>query len=301
MPSAIEIEKMLISSGAFSEKDPPVLGTSGIPLFYFINTEFLLGDKGEWEKYSDSSIQMISHCIEKYTNSQFKLVIEVLADLLRQSFNISEIDGISGFQRRDWPFSGTLAAHLRLPHVSFYKNGEYELLEFDQNNRVQLAPTRDLKGFRFINVSDLMTKASSALNGWLPLSQKLGMKCLGLMNVVTRKQGGEQAMAAENVNVFSLVSLDEEFLSRNANAPERAIEYYQSPEQAVKKYLRESGASAFLSYFDPSPQNSKLNRGLLFFKNYLSSTINPDQLAEFENLIQTTYKASISSLSDEKH
>lgn len=127
-----KVEQLLLETGAFTDLDEPVILTSGLVLApYFVNAEKLLQDNGEWEKYEDDPFRMIKHAIGvAETNPKFGKVIHILSDrvekLLRRqfikhdfvSFSTRQRDYvIGGGQRRDWIFSGPVAAELGLPHI----------------------------------------------------------------------------------------------------------------------------------------------------------------------------------------
>ena len=56
------------------------------------------------------------------SNQIYKDVIDAMISTIKKNINISEIDYISGGERRDWFFSNIIAYLLDKPHISIYKN-----------------------------------------------------------------------------------------------------------------------------------------------------------------------------------
>jgi hypothetical protein len=99
------ISQLLVETKAFKDLDKPVILTSGELGIYYINTEKLAQDNGEFEKYGDDSQAMIAHAIRMtQQHSTFGEVIDILtedAKRLMASLVRNNEYGISGGQRRD--------------------------------------------------------------------------------------------------------------------------------------------------------------------------------------------------------
>ena len=128
------ISQLLKETGGFKDLDVPVILTSGELGIYYINTEKIVQDEGEFKKFGDNSEAMINHAIamtEK--NPFFNQVISILSKKVMEITDGSGIPegrnlAISGGQRRDWLFSGPTASVLSIPHVSLYKDGRFEVV-----------------------------------------------------------------------------------------------------------------------------------------------------------------------------
>jgi orotate phosphoribosyltransferase len=279
-----KISEQLVLSGAYKDLDTPVILTSGELGIYYINTELLLNDSGRWKHFAENPLKMISHSIKTAETSVFGRVIDILAQKVEDfSYDDSKLLAISGGQRRDWPFSGPVAHRLGLPHITLYKNGKIELIENAKINQ-----DIDLSKYQAIHVADLMTKGSSLydsrqepLTGWIPMLRNQGICICDVINVVTRLQGGEEAMVEAGVNCSSLVAIDEAFLRENSKYPERALEYHKNPFAWSKKYLAEKGIDCFVDCFNQGFQNfSRAEKFLQVYCDVLKQTGRFNELSE---------------------
>ena len=282
------LEEMIVSVGAFREVDPPVLGTSGIPLFYFVNTEKLLPDGGEWEKYGEDSAAMIGHACKYLKNKDFLQVVEWLFQTAKPAL-LAKSDWISGFQRRDWIFSGPMAQLARKEHLSIYKSGRLHLLQILDENRVRVGLEPDVAGRKTVHVSDLLTVGKSATEGWLPSLRRNGAEARTFLPVIDRNQGGKPRIESAGVACSPLLILNEDFLRRHCALPQRCLAYFADPEKAIGDWLGENGLSAFLGFFDPSPFNAGLERARLFWKRW-RHLANAAQVASFKAAFLERYR-----------
>ena len=63
MTSHPRLSQLLVETKAFRDLEKPVILASGDLGIYYINTEKLVQDGGEFEKYGESSLAMIMHAI----------------------------------------------------------------------------------------------------------------------------------------------------------------------------------------------------------------------------------------------
>lgn len=272
------IANLLIETGAYTDLDQPVILTSGELGIYYINTEKLCQDQGEFKKHANNSGAMIQHAIKMTEEHQtFNEVISILKEDAEKNMQEMQNYAISGLQRRDWLFSGPVAHRLNLPHISVYKNGDITIDLPD-------GETKDFSYLRHrnitsIHISDLLTEGSSAyriekiegsekpkVKGSIPEIRKLGIKVNNLIVVVDRLQNGKENLAKMGVTVESKVDIDEEFLKNHSKYPERALAYKAYPKQWSESYLKENGALAFVDVLNP--KGDKFERGLKFLERY---------------------------------
>ena len=293
-----KISKLLVETGAYSDLKEPVILTSGELGIYYINTEKLCQDGGEFKKYGDNSNDMINHAVKMIKEHEsFDNVIDILAEKV-ESLIPADKDRddfvISGGQRRDWLFSGPVAVKLGLPHVSLYKDGRMEFL--DPAGEIP----RGFLGYHAIHVVDLITKGSSVYRndgeekGWVPILRRNKIAIGDLAAVVTRNQGGEEMLAEHNVNVYSFVSIDESFLRDHSNEPERALAYIRDPKTWSENYLKENGALTFVDAFNPD--SGKLDRAGKFLEKYRGVLEEADKMKEFEENVQDKYGKPLKEL-----
>lgn len=298
------ISELLIETQAFKDLEKPVILTSGELGIYYINTEKLCQDSGEFEKYGNNSREMIQHAIKMMVeHPTFEEVINILIENVKELIKQDKKYVISGGQRRDWLFSGPVAHKLGLRHVSLYKDGQIELidkgeicsfLELKREGREKETKTS-------IHISDLLTEGSSAYRvengeekGWIPMLRKENIVIEDLIAIVTRKQGGEERLKKQNVNVKSFVAIDEDFVSRYSKNPSRALSYIKNPKEWSENYLRENGALVLIENFNPS--TGKLDRAKKFLERYGKILNKSRKLEELEKTVQEKYRKSLSEL-----
>jgi hypothetical protein len=313
MESNPRIVKLLLETGGYTDLDKPVILTSGELGIYYINTEKLCQDGEEFKKYGDNSEAMIRHAI-KMTKEHptFNEVIEIVTEKVKGLLP-QEVDelAISGGQRRDWLFSGPVAAKLKFPHISLFKDGRMDIIydceTVDNMSRFGPVSPRDYSklglqgGVYAVHVADLMTKGSSSYDprsdpptGWIPMLRDSGVEIKDLVNVVTRLQGGEEILEKAGVKVHSFVAIDEDFLRENSKNPERDIAYIRNPRRWSNKYLIENGALAFIDTFDP--EGGKLDRAAKFLRVYEGVLKESGAWPELEEAVQEKYNKSLTEI-----
>ena len=97
---------------------------------YYVNAEKLCQDGGKFKEYGEDSGAMIQHAVKMMEeHPTFEEVIDILVEKVKEVKG----DTISGGQRRDWIFSGPVAAKLDMPHISLYKakyEGQFDSLKY---------------------------------------------------------------------------------------------------------------------------------------------------------------------------
>lgn len=213
------IESYLFKTNAikFCSEDKPFWLTSGILSPYFINTHFVYGS----EKEASEFLSFIDECLEdklslpnkvftkvlkQYEENEiYHSVIDTMKNYISQNINVSEIDYISGGERRDWFFSNIIAYLLDIPHISIYKDLSCVVSDskFTSTNDIQ-----NIDGKKVLHIADLITVASSYIRAWIPTIRNLGGKMAWSCVVVDRMQGGKETIENEGVKSLSLVNVD---------------------------------------------------------------------------------------------
>jgi orotate phosphoribosyltransferase len=299
------LSQILVETKAFRDLENPVILTSGELGIYYINTEKLVQDNGEFEKYGDNSREMIKHAVRMmHEHPTFKeaihLMLNDIVPYVNQANRNSEKECFfSGGQRRDWLFSGPMAEVLGMWHASLYKNGKYEFLTSHQD--IFGDGQSNIKNLIAIHVVDLLTEGSSVYRqedliekGWLPELRKRGAIMNDLFAVVSRKQGAEEMLKKQGVNAHSFVDIDENFLKNYSKNPEMAIEYSKNPKQWSENYLKENGALIFLDYFNPEGKN--IDRARKFLKRYGNVLQQTAGFYELDKAVQQKYSKSLDDL-----
>jgi len=296
------IAQLLLETGAYKDLQEPVILTSGELGIYYINTEKLAQDKGEWEKYGDNADALIKHaCKTAKEKPLFKETIEIIAQKAQEYIDINGSVAIAGGQRRDWLFSGPVAETLNLPHVSLYKDGRIELKKPEEES----APTSSLNNFTILHIVDLIAEGSSIYrkelaqeHGWVPMLRSAGAHISDIVAIVSRKQGGEESLANQRVIVHPFVTIDETFLRQYSTNPQQAAAYFSNPTQWSQSYLKEHGVAALINTFDPN--NAKLERAQKFLRRYHTILEQSEQLDSLRHTVQTRYGYSLDRLREGK-
>ncbi len=310
MESNKRISEILVETKSFTDLDEPVILASGKLGIYYVNTEKLCQDGGEFKKYGDSSSNMVEHAVRMMKeHPTFEEVIDILVEKTKEIFgDRKEKIAVSGGQRRDWLFSGPVAAKLGLPHISLYKEGHKEKLRIDSDGKLKSADYDPayMDGFYVVHIVDLITAASSCYRveegqekGWIPMlrEKKLSTNLMtidNLLAVVTRLQKGEENLAEQGVTVHPFVAIDEDFLRQHSTDPERALIYQADPRKWAENYLREHGTLALLPTFDPN--GGKLDKAKAFLEEYKLVLDSTGRIHELDKAVHAEYGKHLKEL-----
>lgn len=289
------VDEILAETKAYADLDEPVILASGELGIYYVNTEKILMDDGKFEDYGDDADMMIEHClIIEQDNILFRKVIDILSAQVSDKIPVNDdLYCISGGQRRDWIFSGPVAKRLDVPHISLYKDGKI---------------SRESLGIREINVihvADLMTTGSSAYDitkhpptGWIPMLREnkyFSATIEHMFNVVTRQQGGEDALAKAGVQPHHIVAIDDVFLKAYSNNVDRALKYNENPQLWSENYLEQNGALSLLSTFNPENKKN-IPRIVNFLDRYEVTLHKAGKLKELNQAVQKEYDVRLDQL-----
>lgn len=235
------------------EENKPFWLTSGKIGVYFINSEFLFGGETQANKFIEQIDDFLKDkntlpqkvyavVLEQYNiNSTFKHVIDEMKNKILSTTSISEIDYISGGERRDWVFSLMVAKLLGKPHITLFKDqsGLTSDSEFKHTEE-----TGSITGKKVLHVSDLITTASSYVDYWVPAITKLGGKMTQTLTVVDRMQGGADILAKYGVNTLSMFEVNRDLFKAALDQKcitekqfEMIEEYMRDPDTTMRNFL----------------------------------------------------------------
>ena len=237
----------------FCEENKPFWYTSGKIGPYFINTHFVYGsekDATELLSFIDESLsdkltlpdKVFKKVLKHYEENEiYHNVIDEMKNYIVENINVSEIDYISGGERRDWFFSNILAHLLDKPHISIYK----DLSTVVSDSKFESTSTIiNIDGKKVLHVADLVTVASSYLRAWIPAIKNLGGTMCWSCVVVDRMQGGKEKMEAEGVKSLSLVNVDNTLFETafkngiiNENQLDMLKSFFKNPDETMKQFL----------------------------------------------------------------
>ena len=237
----------------FCEENKPFWYTSGKIGPYFINTHFVYGS----EKDATELLSFIDECLaDKKTlpekvfkkvlkqyeeNEIYHNVIDAMKNYIEKNIDVSEIDYISGGERRDWFFSNILAYLLDKPHISIYK----DLSSVISDSKFENSETvNNIDNKKVLHVADLVTVASSYIRAWIPAIKNIGGQMCWSCVVVDRMQGGKEKIEAQGVKAFSLVNVDNTLFETaykngiiNENQLTMLKKFFENPDETMKQFL----------------------------------------------------------------
>jgi len=237
----------------FCEENKPFWYTSGKIGPYFINTHFIYGNEEnakELLSFIDDQLSdkmaLPKNVFEKVliqynTNQIYKDVIDTMISTIKENIDISEIDYISGGERRDWFFSNIIAYLLDKPHISIYKdlNAVVSDSKFKNTNTLE-----SIEGKKVLHIADLVTVASSYVRAWIPAIENFGAKMCWSCVVVDRMQGGTQIIKEKGVLPLSLVQVDKNLFAKavdmniiNESQQEMLNGFFENPDETMRNFL----------------------------------------------------------------
>lgn len=237
----------------FCEENKPFWYTSGKIGPYFINTHFVYGSEAE----ASELLSFIDDCLSdhltlpekvfkkvlaQYENNEiYHNVIEAMKNYILENIDISQIDYISGGERRDWFFSNMIAYLLKKPHISIFKDLSTVVSDFKFENTSSI---NDINNKNVLHIADLITVASSYIRAWIPAIKNINGKICWSCVVVDRIQGGKAKIEAEGVKSFSLVNVDNTLFETafknniiNENQLNMLKEFFKDPDNTMKQFL----------------------------------------------------------------
>ncbi len=251
----------------FAETDKPFWYTAGNFGPYYINTQYLYGSAAEAEvllreieaelEWMPSFYYRLLVAVQKQIemNEIYKKVIDLAVEKLKRSFDLSQVDLISGGERRDYFFSIAIANVLGKPHLSIRKDKSTCLHAYEnssgwggtlmQANGYSCIAQPDLESKRILHIVDIIAKGSSWVQIWLPAVEDLGGKIKFGFAVMDRSQGGLQILAEHGIEAVALEEANSSLFkaAHRVNAIsdyqfELATNYLQNPAIFEQDFLR---------------------------------------------------------------
>ena len=247
----------LFQTNAFkiSPADKPFWYTSGKIGPYFMNAQFLYGSEADANsllEFIDSELEnsskydlpknVFEKTLNQYnTNEIYKTTIDEFVTFVKSNINLSEIDYISGGERRDWFFSNIVAHLLNKPHITIFKDLSLvcSTPDFSSTNDIT-----DLSNKNVLHIADLLNVASSYLRAWIPAIKDLGGNLKWSLVAVDRLQGGQEALKEAGVTSYSLISVDNSLFEKalelniiNEAQLETLKKFKENPDETMRNFL----------------------------------------------------------------
>lgn len=252
-----DLTTLLFETSAFkiSPENEPFWYTSGKIGPYFVNADYLYGSENDSKDllaFIDSELEnktkdnipnhIFSKTLSHYNeNSIYKSVIDSMIEYIKQHVNLEEIDYISGGERRDWFFSNIIAYLLEKPHITIYKDLSTIESNYDFSKNSTISK---LEGKSVLHIADLLNQAASFTRAWIPAIENLGAKIKWAEFVIDRADGGTQVLENCNVEVLSLLKINEDLFLKALNLNiinEKQLnlikEFKKNPMGSMKQFL----------------------------------------------------------------
>lgn len=253
-----QIIRHLVETGAFAiaPPDQAFWYTSGSFGPYYINTHYLYGGKAKAENLlglidresidpARCTMAVAAQTTANYEADEvYRSVIDAMVSMAGTEPDGSQVDAVSGGERRDWFFSFAVARRLGKPHLAIFKDGRTILLRNSGDGEWAVRETGEIAGMRVLHVADLVREASSYLRAWIPAVRGLGGRLACSIAVVDRDQGGCEALLREGIRHFSLARVDLGLFEQLSqwgliDRPQHDFlcDYHRDPEQATEDFL----------------------------------------------------------------
>jgi len=240
---------------------PAFWWTSNLPAPFYLRTEIMIG-----RDLADKLLEMINDVLARYSDAKtratqlnaqimaaykqhtdYQIVVRAMVEKAKNEFPDGSYASVSGGERRDWLFSIPFAAEIGIKHVYLFKD----------KTAYCDAPLQ--QGETVLHVADIIAKAASYFNLWLPALEKVGLTCVGTVTVNAHQAPGgvkrlEQAgykVAPVNLIDFSFFqNLRDAGLIENDRLEEIAV-YFRSEKEWVDRYLLRDAALCSAANLDP--------------------------------------------------
>jgi len=232
----------------------PFFYTSGKLGPYYVNTHYLYGSKEaaenlliviekESENLDTFASNLFSEINNQYlTNDIYKKVIDLVCNKIKSL----DFDYISGGERRDFYFSFMPANILKKPHISIMKDKKAIVSNHDFTVSHVLQPN-ELEKKKVLHIADLVTEASSYIRAWIPALKYVNAIFNQTISIVDRKQGGEDILNSNNIQLFSFAKIDkslfEDALNKNyinKKQYDMLINFINDPDKFMLDFLHEN-------------------------------------------------------------
>ncbi len=249
----------LFQTNAFKicPENKPFWYTSGKIGPYFMNAQFLYGseeDANNLLTFIDSELENASKynlpkdifekTLQQYnTNEIYKTTIDEFINFIHNNIDVSEIDYVSGGERRDWFFSNMVAHLLGKPHITIHKDLSMiaSNSDFSENTDVTSLSEKNI-----LHVADLLNVASSYIRAWVPAIRNLGGNIKWSLVAVDRQQGGSDALEKVGVKSYALINIDNSLFDKafelgiiNEIQLDTLYKFKENPDKAMRTFLIE--------------------------------------------------------------
>lgn len=266
----------------------PFWYTSGLFGPLYINTHFLLGgeksatdllnyiDLHKEEKKSFPQ-GLLERLIKKYKTSKcYRLSIDLISKKIQKKILDSNIDLISGGERRDWFFSLMVAYKLKLKTLLLYKDKSSILFD---TIRKEVSSFDDLLRGRVLHIADLTTFASSYVRFWIPSTKLVGCKIKIAFNVADRCQGASKEFKQNKIMSMSLIDTNLSFFKevmRKKLITKKQLsvirEYFKNPDVFIKNFIKKN--PRFIKDALASSDRKTRERARLFISKHAKKYLN---------------------------
>lgn len=250
-----DLVSYLFETNAFRvcQNNKPFWYTSGKIGPYFINTHFLYGSETDAvnllnfidEEKSNKlalPVEVFKRVLKQYNENEiYRDVINEMKKKIEENIDISEIDYISGGERRDWFFSNIIAYLLNKPHITLFKDLSAVVSTYDFSKTEEI---KDLNNSKVLHIADLVTEASSYVRAWVPAVRTLNANIKWSCVVVDRMQGGSAVLENLDVKPYSLVQIDPTLFEKalekgliNPEQKEMLDGFFKNPDETMRNFL----------------------------------------------------------------
>lgn len=231
----------------------PFWYTSGKIGPYFINTHFLYGNENDAvellnfidaEKSNKLKLprEIFNRVLKQYQNNQiYKNVIDTMKEYIEQNIDISEINYVSGGERRDWFFSNIIAYLLNKPHITLFKDLSSVISNSDFSHTENV---KNLNNAKVLHIADLVTEASSYVRAWVPAIHSLNANISWSCVVVDRMQGGSSVLTNLNIQPHSLIQINPSLFSKafeksliDIEQYNMLVDFFNNPDKTMRDFL----------------------------------------------------------------
>ena len=247
----------LFQTNAFkiSPENKPFWYTSGKIGPYFMNAQYLYGSEDDANtllSFIDAELEnatkydlpkdVFEKTLEQYNSNEiYKTTIDEFVNFVKNNINLSEINYVSGGERRDWFFSNMVAHLLNKPHITIFKDLSLVCSTPDFSSTTDIT---DLSEKNVLHVADLLNVASSYLRAWIPAIENLGGNLKWSLVAVDRMQGGNEALKESGVISYSLINVDNSLFEKaldlkiiNETQLETLYKFKENPDETMRNFL----------------------------------------------------------------
>ena len=191
--------------------------TSNLPAPFYLRTEVMIG-----RECADTILEQINTIIAQSSdaktragqldsmmmgvykdNADYQTVIKAMVEKAKAEFAAGSYTAISGGERRDWIFSIPFAKEAGLKHIYLFKDKSLYCSEALQKDE------------KTLHVSDIISKAASYFNLWLPALKQSNLICAGTVSVNAHGMAGVNRLVEAGCKTVPLNIIDFSFFQKS--------------------------------------------------------------------------------------